>query len=93
LAFRAMSTSRAARLVDIARKANTDVRVVWPGAPVMAHPGLVLARPVFNAALAEALPLLPGYRVVDFWLVRARPTRRYADFDCPPPPLPPPNPP
>lgn len=71
---------RAARLVDIARKANPDVRIVWLGAPVMGDPGLFRDMPVVNAALAEEMRRLPGCRFVDVWPVLAGPGGRYAEF-------------
>ncbi|KUG27864.1 hypothetical protein ASZ90_002272 [hydrocarbon metagenome] len=66
--------------MDIARKANPDVRVVWLGAPVMGDPGLFRDMPVVNAALAEAMRRLPGCRFVDVWPVLAGPGGRYAEF-------------
>lgn len=79
-AWNAEYRRRAARLVDIARKANPDVRVVWLGVPVMGDPGLFRDMPVVNAALAEAMRRLPGCRFVDVWPVLAGPGGRYAEF-------------
>jgi len=71
---------RAARLVEIARASNPEVRIVWLGAPVMADPGLFRDMPVVNAALAEEMRRLPGCRFVDVWPVLAGPGGRYAEF-------------
>jgi hypothetical protein len=71
---------RAARLVEIARASNPEVRIVWLGAPVMADPGLFRDMPVINAALAEEMRRLPGCRFVDVWPVLAGPGGRYAEF-------------
>ncbi len=79
-AWRTEYRRRAARLVEIARAANPDVRIVWLGAPVMADPGLFRDMPVINAALAEEMRRLPGCQFVDVWPVLAGPGGRYAEF-------------
>jgi len=71
---------RAARLVEIARRHNPAVRIVWLGAPVMGDPALAKDMPVVNAALADAMRRLPGCRFVDMWPVLAGPNGAYAEF-------------